>query len=479
MKEVISIEEAINLSSGSRAYQKRILFILVLGEVSLCSFIMTNAYLLPSITEVCDESSPSCTMDQRLKNSASYELNAMGGNEYLINYFRTSYFVGMLLGSLIIPWISDKYGRLPTIKYTSFLGILCYAAGAFVPSMLVLSLLAFAIGILEVGFFMMSFVLLTEMLGHNNRNLYLGIFKTLVPLSAIWTIGLYMINLQWNYILLVSGSYLLLKLFLLRYVFESPRFLITNLVDIQGATKVIEEIAKINGVKEFSYELKSENISEERLTIGDICSDKSTVIKLWVCANIWFCLVTAGYSLIFIMPEFISDIYLQGIVMFCADMIAVIPVMYFINTIGRKNTTIGNFIITGVCFFGILILSYTTDDRGILEAGTIIFTIIARLALSGETYLIYIYTAELFPTYFRSTAFGICNFMARFGGILASNLLLICGYVGINYLIVLGVMALLTAVQSLMLEETRMKPLKEMIDKNELQPLLENSRLIG
>ena len=415
-------------------------------------------------------------MDDRLRNSASYDLDTMGDKEYLINYFRTGYFFGMIVGSVIIPWISDKYGRLPTIRYTSILGIVCYTVIAFVPNMIVMSVLAFAIGLLEVGFFIMSFVLLTEMLEYHYRNMYIGVYKVFVPLSAIWTIGLYMISLHWNYILFLSGLYLALKLLLLGYVYESPRYLITNRVDIEEATRVIKEIALINGVEDFDYELKTENISEGKLKIGDICSDRSTVIKLILCSSIWFCVTITFYSFVFIMPKFISDTYLEGIAMFTADMVAILPTAYFINSIGRKITTVSNFIVIGVCLFGILVLTYVTSDQGTLEIWTIIISIIARFAISGEIYLIFIYTAELFPTYFRSTAFGICNIVARLGGMLASNLLLICEAIGINYLIVLGVLSLLTAVFSLLLEETKKKALKEMVDSDHTLPLLDRNK---
>ena len=42
-----------------------------------------------------------------------------------------------------------------------------------------------------------------------------------------------------------------------------------------------------------------------------------------------------------------------------------------------------------------------------------------RLSASAEFYILFLYTAELFPTHVRSLSLGICNFIGRLGGIVA------------------------------------------------------------
>ena len=59
------------------------------------------------------------------------------------------------------------------------------------------------------------------------------------------------------------------------------------------------------------------------------------------------------------------------------------------------------------------------------------FTIIVCVFLSGKFgasaafALIYLYTAELYPTEIRGTALGLCGMMARFGGFVAPQVYVI------------------------------------------------------
>ena len=476
MKESIQIEQAISYISGTREYQKCILLILVLGEISLASFIMSNSYLLPKIPPNCKPFTSSCAMDERFQNSASYDLDAIGSNEYQITYFRTSYFTGVLVGSLSITWLSDKYGRKPIIKYTCILGMLSYISAAFAVNMTMLSIAGFGIGALEIGFYVMSFVLFAEIMDSKYRNWYLGAYKTFWPFAAGTFSLLYMLRFSWRYATLLSGLFLGVECLLLRFVYESPRFILTNLADVPAATQVIKEISLINGVGIFPYTLKSENLNTKRsLTVRDIFGSRDYMIKLTICSVALFCLVFATYGQIFIMPDITTNIYLQGIFMYTADLLSTFPTVYVVNTIGRKITTIVCFIITSACCFIISLFVEFVEDQDALQWSVIVFSVLSRLALSGEYFLIYIYIAELFPTYFRGTAIGICNFTGRFGGIAASNIGAISGAFGISSSTTLGGAMMVGAFFCLFLPETNGKPMMEMIKNDSKEPLINNN----
>ena len=70
--------------------------------------------------------------------------------------------------------------------------------------------------------------------------------------------------------------------------------------------------------------------------------------------------------------------------------------------------------------FSLILAGVTCIPAGFLE-GTpqLVLVLIGKFGASGAFSLIYIYTAELFPTEIRSTALGLCSMMARIGGIAA------------------------------------------------------------
>ena len=46
-------------------------------------------------------------------------------------------------------------------------------------------------------------------------------------------------------------------------------------------------------------------------------------------------------------------------------------------------------------------------------------SLLGKFGAAASFSIVYLYTAELYPTVVRSTAIGLCSMMARIGGILA------------------------------------------------------------
>ena len=83
---------------------------------------------------------------------------------------------------------------------------------------------------------------------------------------------------------------------------------------------------------------------------------------------------------------------------------------YLIDYWGRKPLTAFSLILAGV----------TCIPAGFTSGtGQLILVLIGKFGASAAFSLIYVYTAELFPTEVRSTALGLCSMMARIGGIAA------------------------------------------------------------
>lgn len=91
----------------------------------------------------------------------------------------------------------------------------------------------------------------------------------------------------------------------------------------------------------------------------------------------------------------------------------------------------------------------------------------ARFSISSLFLLIYIYTAELFPTQIRSIAFGGCNMVARFGTFISPNLLQIGKYFHIEPFLILACMQVVAGFSATKLEETLGKPMKELVDSDQ------------
>ena len=143
----------------------------------------------------------------------------------------------------------------------------------------------------------------------------------------------------------------------------------------------------------------------------------------------------------------------------------------FINLFGRKKVAFYSLCFDGAAFISIALLLSNGDANAMF----LVFTL-ARFAIGGQFALLYVYTAEQFPTYIRCTCLGICGALGRIAGLVASSLpsndTENDSTVGTT-LIIIGALALVTSPFVLLLEETHHKELAEMIENDKREPLLE------
>ena len=207
--EEVNIDEAINITAGTRKYQKIMILILLLGPFSISPFLNCSDFFLP-------ESS-----DSWFKDSASDELAPLPDNSNKRNAFRNFFFGGWIIGCLIIPVLADKYGRKKVIKKCLILGTISMVIAAFSINMVMMCIAGFFIGALYAHSYLIGFILCMESLDFKHRNYYLGVFQMAWPISGAFFIALYWLDLYWRYNMLISAGILIMELFLFAYLEES------------------------------------------------------------------------------------------------------------------------------------------------------------------------------------------------------------------------------------------------------------------
>ena len=244
----VNIDEAINITSGTRKYQKIMVLIMVLMPFSVSPLIMCSRFFLPQ------------SSDFWFRNSASDEFNLLPKDSNQVIAFRTCYFSGVIVACLILPWLADKYGRKLVIKRYLIVGTISTVILALSINMIMMCIAGFFIGGIFVVANVSGFVLCMECLDFKYRNYYIGYFQITWPLGSAFFTVLYWAGLYWRYNILISAGILLLALYLLAYVAESLRFLLTNIGNIEECYKIINKISQINKEGNFTYNLKCEKI---------------------------------------------------------------------------------------------------------------------------------------------------------------------------------------------------------------------------
>ena len=99
-------------------------------------------------------------------------------------------------------------------------------------------------------------------------------------------------------------------------------------------------------------------------------------------------------------------------------------------------------------------------SAGFMDDGTpkIALALIGKFGASASFGIVYLYTAELYPTQIRSTAVGMCSMMARIGGFAAPQVAIFLPKVAPDYpyltMLILGSCSILGGLLSLLLPET-------------------------
>ena len=115
-------------------------------------------------------------------------------------------------------------------------------------------------------------------------------------------------------------------------------------------------------------------------------------------------------------------------------------------------------IITGMLFDEI-------EENKALIPAQILFSLVGKFMATASFAIVYVYTAELYPTIIRNTAIGSCSCIARIGGILALVLQLLSSYYIPAPMLLLGVAGLVAGILALYLPETVGNKLPETMEE--------------
>ena len=143
-------------------------------------------------------------------------------------------------------------------------------------------------------------------------------------------------------------------------------------------------------------------------------------------------LILPGYfGLCLTATELSSDPFVSFIISALVEIPSFVLTFWLLDAWGRKPVCGLSMVLGGVCLIPGRITNYffqfsiSCQSNSFVSAAYAVGPLRMVLSLLGKFFvtaafaMIYIYTAELYPTCIRSSAFGICSAMARIGSIAA------------------------------------------------------------
>ncbi|XP_060068380.1 organic cation transporter protein-like [Ylistrum balloti] len=396
------------------------------------------------------------------------KFDVMCDNAYQASITKSLFYAGVFVGAFVFGQMSDFFGRKKTF-YLSVVLMLASSLGlAFAPNYIGFSIINLIVGAASQGLFLTGFVIGVELVGPSKR-IWAGIvieYAFAIGLVSLSFVG-YFVR-YWQYLVIICALPFALNLSYWWLLPESPRWLISK-KRFEEAEAVLRKAERINKVK-LPDNLFDKDIDEVPKPTGNflqLFTNRILLIRTLIIFFNWTVVTMIYYGLSLnsgnLGGNFYLNFFLSGLVEFPGYTV----VLLFLDRIGRKRLHCICMIVGGTtCLSTIFTILFGGKE---LQALTTTLAMIGKLGAAAAFAIIYIYSAELFPTVVRNSALGASSCVGRIGNIAAPYIAdagnMIGGRFGKAFpLIFFGATAIIAGCLSLFLPETLNEDLPETIE---------------
>ncbi|OXB76679.1 UNVERIFIED_CONTAM: hypothetical protein H355_008718 [Colinus virginianus] len=375
------------------------------------------------------------------------------------------FFVGVLLGSFISGQLSDKLGRKNVLFTTLAMQTIFSFIQVFSTSWEMFSVVFLLVGMGQISNYVAAFVLGTEILGKSIRLLYCTLGVCIFYAFGYMVLPLFAYFIRdWRMLLLALTLPGLLFIPLWWIIPESPRWLISR-GRFQEAEDIIRKAAKMNGVpaphvifdpselQDFSSQ------SQQTYTILDLMRTRNILTITIMSVLLWMIISVGYFGLSLDTPNLHGDVYVNCFLSAVIEVPAYIISWLLLRSFPRRYS------MAAALFLGGCVLLFIQLVPSDIRALSVLLVMLGKFGITSAFAMVYVYTAELYPTVVRNMGVGASSMASRLGSILSPYFAYLGAYDRFLPYILMGSLTVLSGILTLFLPESFGMPLPDTIDQ--------------
>ncbi|XP_077862444.1 organic cation transporter protein-like, partial [Saccoglossus kowalevskii] len=406
------------------------------------------------------------------ENTVVHEFDLVCEKDWMKQLSKSIVPLGNLVGGIVIGQLSDIFGRKPMFIFTLMTSIVVGVIAAFSPSYPFFIICQFLLGVVSIAVFLVAFVIVVELVGTSYRT-DCSICTMLFAASGLIVLGVCaaLTDGNWRQIQLIGG---LLSVFFIPYIWlvpESVRWLIQK-EKYDKAERILNKAAKTNKVSlpEDMFKEEREMAAKAKEGNADKVLKKDTMLDLFktpnlrnrtinICFN-WFANSFVYYGIALNTDQLGTNPYITYLVYSAVEFPSYLLCWYLLDKVGRRWLLCSYMVFGGIA----LIISVPPDNVNIATT----FAMIGKFFIAGSFAIVYVFSAELYPTTVRNAGMGLASTWARVGSMVSPYvMLLIDVWYPMPYLM-MGITSIMAGLLALLLPETLKKNLPETLEEGEL-----------
>lgn len=402
------------------------------------------------------------------KSTFAKQIDLVCDDRYKTSLAKSLFFVGVLLGALGLGILSDAIGRKKTLSL-SVVAMMASSIGlAWAPNYIVFVLIRICVGASTSGVFMTGFVIGMELVGPSKR-LFAGVInEVFFAVGLVLLAGVAYAFRDWFWIELSLSIPTVVFMAFWCILPESPRWLLSK-GRRQEAEEVLRKAARVNKVTlpEKLFDEDYLDKKPETAALWNLFTSRVLLIRTLIIFFNWMVVSMTYYGLSLNTGNLGGDFYVNFLISGVVEFPAYTLCLLLLDRWGRKKCHCSAMLLGGIaCLCTIFTISFGGED---LQWLTTTLAMIGKLGSAAAFAVIYVFSAELYPTVVRNAGMGASSCCARIGGILAPYVadsgVLIGGQYGQAVpLVIFGGASVLAGLLSLKLPETLDEGLPESID---------------